>query len=294
MASTRGIAVRGAIGGGCWGLAEKCLDYILAQLKPEDLYAWLQSGLVVMGLIPDWIVIIFIVACMTVSVWPKLVRQPLAAFHRRFGLLRRNPVLPTAPPAPSVFRQAPPAPLSQQPATRTETEPEKAAKHQLIMFIVELLLPAVKAQNELQTGILNAALSGNDLLISLADRGVSRSDDYRPLHDAFEKLNFWWSSKQIRTKLLKDLEDMVDEMKERYIAYCFFSEVMASHCHIDYKANPNLMPLCERGGVKIPPLWEKYKTRHNALHAAYGVIRNDYRLNRLHHPGGSDEFGPPV
>src|SRR5918998_184732 len=85
MVETRKATVAGAVGGACYWVLDKIVDYALPRIKPGELYGWLQWAASVMALVPDWVVGVFVAVCAVLSIWPGLIRRPSTGWTGLFG-----------------------------------------------------------------------------------------------------------------------------------------------------------------------------------------------------------------
>ncbi len=162
-------------------------------------------------------------------------------------------------------------PRSARPSTTYE-----GAHHELLLFVVDHLLPACEAQFVLQATLISLG-SKNEALQIMANSQIGA-----PLH-GYDVLAGLHTS----PPRYIDFDEMiaaVDEAEKSYQAFCYQSyRLEKGVCHI----------------LSDPPgqgLHEQWRVRHNKLLEAYNAIKKDSRFKQLFRPSNSRpaRWGPPL
>lgn len=181
-------------------------------------------------------------------------------------------------------------PLSAMPRERPDeagevvflTPREEAAYLDLLNFIIDYVLPAIRAQIGLQESIIEM-LTPNKTLREFSRYGLSGSWKVREFFEGYELITDALGSSPPKDIPFKELKESVGKIERQYQQFCDQSAVLAKSGSIDIKTNANLQKK-----------WNEWREAHNRLKSAYEPIKRDKRFEVLFRPLRESRWGELV
>lgn len=140
------------------------------------------------------------------------------------------PVITPADEKPHVKAAAPDTPESAQ------------AKHELAVFISDHVLPACKAQTDMQHAIIRRVCDGMTVVERLTKIGLDQDGPCPDFHSAIGRL--YEGIGNLQTTSLEELMGaLYDLQNELYTGYCSLAEWLAKEKYLDHRNDKELKPL---------------------------------------------------
>lgn len=236
------------IGKWVWGGVGTAFLSLLAAVTPwlKDVgpFGWFLIGLV--GLV--------LFGCAT-ALTSALIARTIVYFRST----RPTPALPqrampSQPAQPAIRLEPASAPAKPAPAVADNPK----AKHKLATFVVQRVLPACAAQEELQLAALKRTCVENSSTHKLAKYGLRQWPEHREFHECMGKLDKI-KSDNASSITFERLMDEVLLMSNKYPGYASYIHWICNSTGIDFRTDPNLKPLFESWVALNEQLEKEYK-----------------------------------
>ncbi len=238
-------------------------DLRVAVHRVDQLFLWLMS-------LPSWMVF---GAAALLTIWLAHVSWPRQSIPVA-GMLTR----PSAPPAAAAEQTE--LPLESQGDEPVDAEVYNATA----LFCVDYLLPVCDAQIELQKQLIRE-LSSSGYVAMYAWKGAQDHQKSHRFFDSYESLSGLVKDQPSSLPFTKIVECIGQLERFSYQTFCGQTHLISNSEKFEYKKHS-----------RYGPMWEDWRTKHNAMVEAYEKIRRDVRFGSLHQLRPSNWGGiiPPV
>jgi hypothetical protein len=158
-----------------------------------------------------------------------------------------------------------------------ETEDEEAL-NKLTLFVIDTLLPACHAQEQLQVELLRK-ICPNDKILNLASRGLL-SGEFSDMNASIERLMGLHDSPAAEISLTEMMKH-VDLIERRYASFCKQASEIAKSISRETIAEAK---------IDVTDEWRAWESHHERLVEEFESFRRDRRFKKLYRPGRENRF----
>ena len=159
---------------------------------------------------------------------------------------------------------------------------QEAAETALMLFFLDYIRPAVRAQQQLQESMLNG-LHGDSILTDFAIGGIkARTHAVEELWRSLDYLDTAFSSSPRSEVPLSKMINHIARIEVHYQYLCTQADDLGSRMGIDYRK-------------EYKAEWDEWRNAHNTLKTAYdNEIKRSRRFGRLFRPARESFWGATV
>ena len=214
--------------------------------------------------------VVFIVSCLALAIVFWAISTGLYQWTRwrLAGVTPPTPIIAALPPADN---------QAERPSERDDK-----ALEELTIFALDHVLPAISDLAVLQTAMLRN-YQGTQTVGDFAIYGIyNRNSRLQAIHEAYHKISELCGSPAPQYSL-GEMENFVHCIEQNYRVFVSQLHQIAVGVGIDH-----------RNQHEFTPQWQSWREKHDAMNAAYDVIRRSKKFNKLYRPGLPNRFNEGV
>ncbi len=172
-------------------------------------------------------------------------------------------------------------PPGREPANVAESTIE--AQYDLMLFVIDYIIPASRTQIDLQDAVIDLVASGDRTMQWSIRQSIRTDASVTAFLDSVHKLESGLHSHPVHCPPFVDLMTHVDSIERGYADFRKETDTLATSRGLEYSNHSMLNPL-----------WRNWRQAHNNLVREYETIKRDRRFPKLFRPARPSRWGDPV
>ncbi len=157
------------------------------------------------------------------------------------------------------------------------------AQYDLMLFVIDYIIPASRTQIDLQDAVIDLTASGDRTMQWSIKQSIRTDASVIAFLDSVGKLESGLHSHPVHCPPFVDLMTQVDRIEKGYADFRKETDVLATARGLEY-SNHSI----------LNPLWRNWRQAHNNLVREYEAIKRDRRFPKLFRPARPSRWGDPV
>jgi hypothetical protein len=157
------------------------------------------------------------------------------------------------------------------------------AQYDLMLFVIDYILPASRTQIDLQDALIDLIASGDRTMQWSIKQSIRTDESVNAFLDSVRKLEAGLHSHPVHCPSFVDLMTHVDRIEKGYADFRKETDTLATSRGMEY-SNHSI----------LNPLWRSWRQAHNSLVREYENIKRDRRFPKLFRPAHPSRWGDPV
>jgi hypothetical protein len=157
------------------------------------------------------------------------------------------------------------------------------AQYDLMLFTIDYIIPASRAQIDLQDAVIDLIAAGDRTMQWSIKQSIRSDASVTAFLASVEKLEGGLHSHPVHCPPFVDLMTQVDSIEKGYADFRKETDTLATGRGLEYSNHSMLNPL-----------WRNWRQAHNNLVREYETIKRDRRFPKLFRPARPSRWGDPV